>query len=166
MKLNWFVCMASMLISTSQSRLYRGCDFFQRLSSNVTYTITSPRYSRTYPSGVSCRWAIEAPPAHNVLVNCQDVKMPSSKLCSRDGILVSTTGRADLRDASLHCGKRSFKLQSKSTRMTMALRTSRFNKAGGRFKCSLRAVGDSSCSCGQMNRAKIGTLTHYNSFAV
>lgn len=161
MKLNWIISMASviMLVSHSQSQQFKNCDFFQSLSANVTHTITSPKYSRPYPKGASCRWAVEAPPGHNVLVNCREIKMSASWMCSRDGIVVSTTGRADLRDASSHCGRKSFTLKSRSTRLTMALRSSRHNGAGGRFKCTLRTVEDDSCNCGQMNRAKIGLST-------
>lgn len=147
--------MVSMLILCCKTLQYKNCDFFQSLKSNVTYSVSSPKYSKLYPGGISCRWAAEAPPAHNVLINCKEVKIPSSKSCSSDRISISTSGRADLRDASFHCGTSSFSRKSKSTRMTMGLRSSKFSK-GGKFKCSLSAVEDGSCSCGQMNIAKIG----------
>lgn len=136
-----------------------GCDYYQALKPDVTYTITSPKYSLNYLRGSDCRWAAEAPPGYRILLSCSEVRLPTSFFCSGDRILVSNAGRADLRDATRHCGSSSFSETSASNRMTIALKTGTFSR-GGKFKCLLKTVG-SSCSCGQVNRGRIGEFSVY-----
>lgn len=133
---------------------YKSCDYYQRLTVGATYFIASPGYSRNYKRGAECRWAAEAPSGYKVSFNCDDVKLPSALSCRSDKILVSKSGKANLSDGKVHCGSASFTEISASTRMVVALKTGTLSK-GGKFKCSFRAVA-STCSCGQLNRGKIG----------
>lgn len=130
-----------------------GCDYYQALQINSVYTIKSPNYSQNYLRGSDCRWAAEAPPGYKILLNCNEMQLPAPFFCS-DKILVSNTGRTDLRDARRHCGSTLFSETSTSTRMTIALKTGPFSR-GGKFKCSLKAVKNN-CNCGQVNRGRIG----------
>lgn len=132
----------------------KNCDYYQRLTVGATYFIASPGYSRNYKRGAECRWAAEAPPGYKISFNCNDVKLPSELSCRSDKIMVSRTGRANLGDGKVHCGEASFTETSASTRMVVALKTGKLSK-GGKFRCSFRAVA-STCSCGQLNRGKIG----------
>lgn len=131
-----------------------GCDYYQALQPDVNYTITSPNYSQNYLRGSDCRWAAEAPPGYKILLSCNEVRLPQSFFCSGDRILVSVIGRTDLRGSTPHCGSTSFSETSASTKMTIALKTGLFSR-GGKFKCSLKAVS-SGCSCGLVNRGRIG----------
>lgn len=130
---------------------YRGCDYYQPLKPGVVYSIAPPKFPTLY---TDCRWAAEAPAGYKVQLSCSQVRLPSSLLCNGDRLLVSRTGRADLRDAHKHCGAASFAETSSSTRMTMALRT-RSVPSKGSFKCSLKAL-ENNCSCGQLNSGRIG----------
>lgn len=132
----------------------KDCDYYQALKADTLYTIASPKYSQNYPYGSDCRWSAEAPPGYKVAMTCDSMALPSTILCMGDKILVSRTGRTDVRDGKAYCGASSFNETSTSNRMTIALKTWIFSR-GGRIKCSLRAVA-SSCTCGQLNRGKIG----------
>lgn len=137
---------------SSQSK---SCDYYQAVKPGIIYSIMSPNFSQNYQLGTDCRWAAEAPAGHQVSLSCNQVKLPTTFACFGDRILVSNTGRADLRDGKKHCGASSFSETSVSTRMTLALKTGRFSW-GGSFKCSLKTVTNS-CSCGLINRGRIGT---------
>lgn len=132
---------------------YRGCDYFQAVKLETNYLISSPRYSQNF-LGNECRWAAEAPPGNEISVNCTEVRLQPTLSCYGDRILVSKSGRTDLRDARRYCGGASFSESSTSTKITIALKTGSFSQ-GGKFKCSLKAVA-SRCICGQVNRGRIG----------
>lgn len=132
----------------------KDCDFFQALKPDTVYTIASPKYSQNYAYGTDCRWAVEAPPGYKVSLSCDNVALPSTFLCLGDRLLVSRSGRTDVRDGKSYCGAAPFTETSTSYRMTIALKTW-FLSQGGRFKCSMRAIV-ASCACGQLNRGKIG----------
>jgi hypothetical protein len=130
------------------------CDFYQSLELNVTYSIASPNFSENYLRGTDCRWAAEAPPGHKIFLNCRQVNLPRTFACNGDRILVSNTGRVDLRDGRKYCGGVEFAETSRSTRIIIALKSG-LRSRGGKFKCSLKTVANS-CSCGQLNRGRIG----------
>lgn len=140
-------------VSKAQQQSKR-CDYFQALKPNGVYSIASPGFSRNYLRGTDCRWAAEAPPGYKILLLCHEVRLPNSLRCKNDRIIVSNTGRSDLRDGKTRCGSASFSETSTSTKMTIALKTGAFTK-GGRFKCSLKTVANS-CNCGLANRGRIG----------
>jgi hypothetical protein len=134
----------------------KACDFYQELKPGKIYTIASPRYPQNYLRGTDCRWAAEAPPGYKISLGCNEVRLPLVLRCNDrvDRILVSPSGRVNLSDARRHCGGVSFSETSLSTRMLVALKSGPFI-SGKRFKCSLKAVADN-CSCGQLNRGRIG----------
>ena len=132
---------------------YAGCDYFQELNSEDVYLISSPN-SQIFLQSVECRWAAEAPPEHTLHLDCNEVRLQPTPSCYGDRILVSRSGRSDLRDAKRYCGGASFSETSTSTKITIALKIGLFS-AGGKFKCSLKAVA-SNCSCGQTNKGRIG----------
>lgn len=133
---------------------YEGCDYFEELKPDTTYFISSPRNSENLLWGDDCRWAAEASFGNKILLNCNEVRIQPSISCYGDSILVSMSGRTDLSDAKRYCGMTSFSETSTSTKITIALKT-RSVSIGVRFKCSLQAVA-SNCSCGQVNRGRIG----------
>lgn len=132
----------------------KGCDYYQALKPGVIYSIASPRYSHNYMRGADCRWAASAPPGYKIELTCNDFRLPNSMSCRGDRVLVSATGRTDLRDGKRHCGSSKLSATSVSTKMTVGLKAGAFSM-GGKFKCSMKTVGNS-CSCGQLNRGKIG----------
>lgn len=133
-----------------------GCDFYQELELDIIYTISSPRFPQRYLRGTDCRWAAEAPAGYKISLDCYEVRLPPVFQCTDkvDRILVSSVGNANLTDGKRYCGGVPFTETSSSTRMVFALKTGPFIR-GGRFKCSLKAVR-ASCSCGQLNRGRIG----------
>lgn len=154
MNFNKSSLIAFLLLIGKVSVQYKSCDYYQRLTVGATYFIASPGYSRNYNRGAECRWAAESPPGYHVALNCNDVKLPLVLSCRSDRILVSRSGRASLSDGKAHCGVASFTENSVSTRMVVALKSGALSR-GGKFKCSFRAVANT-CSCGQLNRGKIG----------
>lgn len=149
-----FLIVMNILIGQILAKL-DGCDYFQPLQSGDEYLFTWPRF---YVS--DCRWAAEAPPGYKVHVACREVYFPFSFYCKRDRILVSTTGRGDLLDGIKHCAP--FSETSTSTKLTMAVKTGSLAVEGD-FKCSLKAVANS-CSCGHLNRGRIGELRERQTF--
>lgn len=137
----------------------KACDFYQALKPGVIYTIASPRFPQNYLRGTDCRWAAEAPSGYKVSLKCNEVRLPLVFPCNDrvDRILVSPYGKVNLADARRHCGGVSFTETSFGTRMLVALKSGPFI-SGQRFKCSLKAVANS-CSCGQLNRGRIGELS-------
>jgi CUB domain len=139
------------------STALEACDYYQELKPGVVYTIASPKYPKKIVRGADCRWAAETEPGYKISLDCFEVRLPPVYRCGDrvERILVSTSGKANLSDAKRRCGSVSFTEISASTRMTIALKTGPSSYKGGRFKCSLRAV-TSNCSCGQLNRGRIG----------
>jgi CUB domain len=133
---------------------FGSCDYSQTLTNGTVYSIASTRYPQNYRRGDDCRWAVVAPPGYRATLSCDEVAVPVSFLCLGDSIFVSRTGRTDVRDGRRYCGNSSFYEKSDSTRMTIIFRPGLLTR-GGRFKCTMRAVEDT-CSCGQLNRGKIG----------
>lgn len=133
---------------------FRGCDYFQALRIGAVYSIASSGYPRNYNRGASCRWSAEAPPGYIIQLNCNEVRLPLSTSCLGDQLLVSTSGRTDLRDGRRYCGSGSFTMESKSTRLTVGLRALT-NSRGGKFRCSMKTKANS-CECGRRNLGRIG----------
>lgn len=128
---------------------YSGCDYFQPVELGKVYSIGLERNSQNSSKQISCRWAAEAPPGYKLSFDCL---LPQTSGCFK--ILVSRSGRTDLKDAKRYYRGASFGETSKSTKITVALKIGSFSE-GENFKCLLKAVTND-CRCGQVNRRRIG----------
>lgn len=146
--------MVLLLVGSADSQ-YKGCDYFQAMKPGKLYSIATKKIGRSS----NCRWSAEAPPGYRISLVCHEVNLPSTLLCRGDEIMVSISGRADLRGGKRHCGNASFIETTISRKITVALKS-----RSGELKCSLKAIANvsNSCTCGQQNRGRIGECIDNN----
>ncbi|XP_013161753.1 PREDICTED: venom serine protease 34-like [Papilio xuthus] len=116
----------------------RNCDFFQNVEPNQIYSVYSPGYPRNYTPGVQCRWYGVCPNGYHCRLDCPDINLPRSNMCSMDRLLISRTGDPQLSSAEYYCGRGTLSVTSVAQRLSIGLSTSS-NSTGGRFACELRA---------------------------
>lgn len=139
---------------------YGNCDYYQQLKPTEQVAIFSPGYSKNYIPGTKCRWTAEAPIGYKLSMSCKDFQLPKLFGCLSDEMSISTTGRADMLDAKKFCGKQPLSIESKGTKMIIALK-SNGKSVGGRFYCVIQTLKEKpSCTCGVRNRDR-GRIGNY-----
>ncbi|KPJ14028.1 Venom serine protease 34 [Papilio machaon] len=145
------------------------CDFTQNVQANRVYYVYSPGYPRNYTPGVQCRWIGICPAGYNCRLDCPEVNLPQSNMCSMDRLLISRTGDPQLSSSEYYCGRGTLSVTSVAQRLSIGFISSNYSP-GGRFYCRLTAqraaVTPTPCRCGykKSNRIVGGQETGVNEF--
>ncbi|XP_013138324.1 PREDICTED: venom serine protease-like [Papilio polytes] len=145
------------------------CDFTQNVEPNRVYYVYSPGYPRNYTPGVQCRWIGICPTGYNCKLDCPEINLPQSNMCSMDRLLISRTGDPQLSSSEYYCGRGTLSVTSVAQRISIGLISSYYS-SGGRFYCQLTAqqaaITPTPCRCGykKSNRIVGGQETGVNEF--
>ncbi|KPJ00714.1 Venom serine protease 34 [Papilio xuthus] len=135
------------------------CDFTQNVQANRMYYVYSPGYPRNYTPGVQCRWIGICPAGYNCRLDCPEVNLPQSNMCSMDRLLISRTGDPQLSSAEYYCGRGTLSSNMCSMDRLLISRTGDPQLSSAEYYCGRGTLSVTSVA----QRLSIGLISSYYS---
>ncbi|XP_043477669.1 venom serine protease 34-like isoform X2 [Leptopilina heterotoma] len=137
-KIFYFLFIFLFLLDVSKTQ-EADCDLYQFVNLGSLYYI----YNLEYPDYVTgtkyCRFRAEAPEGYRILLECEDINIPSSLLCLNQYLSINTNPDSILSIPSIFCGIGTMTMSSVNNKMTVIYRSLPTGRPA-RFFCNVTSV--------------------------
>nr|WBB28742.1 serine protease-like protein [Yponomeuta cagnagella] len=127
------------LLQFATARTY-SCSFSRNLRPGDHHQISSPMVPAHYNGLIDCHWYVACPDGYICLLDCPEVKIPESKDCMTDALVLQTSENTLPRR---YCGNETITTTSLDTDIRIALRTQYGPNGGGKFFCQVTCIDSS-----------------------